>query len=187
MATIRKARPEDLKQVEYVCRMTAGPGSRRDPEVGNRVAKMYSTYYIRECVDNCFVLADDDDTVVGYVLCEPNFKRFRKVYRKVDVKHIYSLHKQSGKLAWHLPIPYTVFGGKYPAHLHIDLMPDFQGAGYGTKMMEMLLEHLKSIGVKGVMLTTDEDNYGAIRFYERLGFKTLLCKFKFCAMGKQLN
>ena len=36
-------------------------------------------------------------------------------------------------------------GWKYPAHLHIDLLPEYQSGGYGTKMMQMLLEDLRDI------------------------------------------
>ena len=48
MAHIRPMRPDDLKEVEYVCRMTAGPGCQRDPVLGYRIARMFSTYYVRE-------------------------------------------------------------------------------------------------------------------------------------------
>ena len=40
--------------------------------------------------------------------------------------------------------------------------------------MKALLEELKSRGVPGVMLMANSENEGAIRFYKRLGFKTLL-------------
>lgn len=170
-AKIRKMRPDDITDVEYICRMTAGPGCRKDPVAGNRIAKMYSTYYVRECCDTCFALVDENDKAVGYALCEPNFRKFRKVYRKVDVPAIKKLNENSGKKAWLIPIQYTVFGLKYPAHLHVDILDEYQNMGYGSKLMETLIEELKSRKIKGVMLTTDSDNEGAIRFYERKGFK----------------
>ncbi len=186
MPEIRKARPSDMANVEYVCRMTAGALSQAEPIVGNRIAKMFSTYYIRQCADTCFVLADDNDKAVGYVLCEPDFKRFRRDYRKKDVRSIMELDLKSGLTAWFFPIPYTIFGGKYPAHLHIDILPQYQSQGYGAKMMETLLNELKLRKVKGVMLCASAQNDGAIRFYKRLGFKVLISAFGETAMGKEL-
>lgn len=174
MAKIRKMRPEDIGDVEYICRMTAGPGCRKDPVAGNRIAKTYSTYYVRECCDTCFALADENDKAVGYVLCEPNYKRFRKIYRKVDVPAITALRKESGRKARFIPVPYTVFGAKYPAHLHVDILDEYQNKGYGSKLLETLFAELKKRNIKGVMLTTDSDNKGAVRFYERHGFKILV-------------
>lgn len=175
MAAIRKARKSDLKDVEYICRMTAGSLARTNDSIGEATAKAFSTYYIRECTDTCFVLADDEDKAVGYILCEPDYKRFRKIFRKVDVPVIKTIHKKDGVGAWFLPIPYTIWGRKYPAHLHIDILDDYQNQGYGSLLIEALLNELKSRNIKGVMLTVSSNNNGAIRFYKRFGFHTVIC------------
>lgn len=187
MATIRRMRADDIKDVEYVCRMTAGELSIKDEAVGNRMAKMFSTYYARECYNSCFVLVDDSDKAVGYLLCEPDYRRFREVFRKVDVPAIYKLNKKSGRRAWTFPIPYTFFSCKYPAHLHIDLLPEYQNGGYGSKMMQMLLEDLKARKVKGVMLIAGAWNHGAIRFYKKNGFKMLFKGFGEAIMAIDLT
>ncbi len=187
MATIRRMRADDIKDVEYVCRMTAGPISRRDAEVGNRIAKMFSTYYARECWETSFVLSDEADKAVGYLLCEPDYRRFKKIFRKVDVPAITKLHIPSGLKSWFFPIPYSFYGRKYPAHLHIDLLDDYQNKGYGAKMVQGLLEELKEQNVKGIMLITSEENDGAIRFYNRLGFKMLFKGFGEAIMAQTLT
>ena len=187
MATIRPMRPEDLKDVEYVCRMTAGPGAQKDPVIGYRLARMFSTYYVRECYDNCFVVADESDKAVGYILCEPDYKRYKKIFRKVDVPEIKKLHKKSGQQAWLFPIPYCFFGHKYPAHLHIDILDEYQNQGVGSKLMEVLFEEIKKRKVKGIMLQANLSNEGAVRFYKRFGFKMLSTKLHTATMGKSLE
>ncbi len=188
METIRKIRKEDLKAIEYVCGQTAGPMCRREPVIANRVAKMFSTYYVLECADTSFCLADENDKPVGYILCEPNYRRYRKLYRNKYVPEIFKLKKNDGLKSWLFPIPYSFFGRKYPAHLHIDILPEYQSNGYGSKMVKTLLAELENTGVKGVMLTADLENTGAVRFYERLGFKTLVKSKKINAivMGKEI-
>ena len=59
---------------------------------------------------------------------------------------------------------------KYPAHLHIDILPEAQHKGYGTKLMDALMDYLAEKGVKGVHLGVGGDNAGGIRFYEKYGF-----------------
>ncbi len=174
MAVVRQAQKSDLNRVEYICRMTAGELSRTDETVGKAVAKTYSTYYIRECIDTCFVLVDDENNAVGYILCEPNYKRFEKIFRKKDVPAITEISSKDGKAAKLLPLPYKIFGKKYPAHLHIDILDEYQNKGYGTVLMNTLLDALEKSNIKGIMLIADSDNYGAIRFYKRFGFHTVI-------------
>lgn len=174
MVTVRPARKSDLQNVEYVCRMTAGDLAKANEAFGEAIAKTYSSYYIRECPDTCFVLADDEDKAVGYILCETDFRRFRKVFRKVDVPIITRIYKKEGKKAWFLPFAYTLWGWKYPAHLHIDILDEYQNKGYGSLLMNALLNELSSRKIKGIMLTANSDNYGAIRFYKRFGFHTVV-------------
>lgn len=187
MATIRPLRHTDTSAVEYVCRMTAGEIHKKEPIFGNILAKMFSTYYARECCDTSYVLADDNDIAVGYVMCEPDYKRYNRRFRKIDVKNIWGLDKKSGFDAWWMPFPYFFLGLKYPAHLHIDILPEYQGKGYGAQMMNTMLDNLKSKKVKGIMLMANKDNHGAIRFYERLGFKVILNGFGGVVMAKNLT
>ena len=65
------------------------------------------------------------------------------------------------------------FKDEYPAHLHIDLLPDYHRKGLGTLLMDALCTHLKAKGVKGIMLTLWCKNTNACRFYEKYGFNIL--------------
>ncbi len=174
MARIRKALISDLENVEYVCRMTAGNLACQNDVLGKAIAKTYSTYYICECADTCFVLADDEDKAVGYILCEPDYKRYRRVFREKYVPEIKKIHKGEGKKAYYLPVPFSFFGRWFPAHMHIDILPEYQNQGYGSKLLKTLLQELEDRGVKGIMLAAGAENKGAIRFYKRYGFKTVI-------------
>jgi len=58
----------------------------------------------------------------------------------------------------------------YPAHLHIDLLPGYQGHGLGRRLMDAFLAELRARGVGSVHLGMDPANTGARAFYDRLGF-----------------
>ena len=59
---------------------------------------------------------------------------------------------------------------RYPAHLHISLLPRLQGKGVGRMLMERLFSEMEVAGVSGVHLGVETRNRRAIRFYTRLGF-----------------
>ena len=60
-----------------------------------------------------------------------------------------------------------------PAHLHIDIIEPYQKGGWGKKLINALLEKLKSEGVPGIFLATYYKNKNACGFYEHLGFKKM--------------
>jgi ribosomal protein S18 acetylase RimI-like enzyme len=61
----------------------------------------------------------------------------------------------------------------YPAHLHIDLLPRFQGRGLGKTLIDRWLDLMRSSGVKGVHLGVGAANGRATRFYRAYGFHEL--------------
>jgi ribosomal protein S18 acetylase RimI-like enzyme len=62
---------------------------------------------------------------------------------------------------------------RFPAHLHIDLLPRAQGRGLGRTLITTLVDALRERGVGGLHLGVSEQNAGAIAFYDRVGFRTV--------------
>ncbi len=58
----------------------------------------------------------------------------------------------------------------YPAHLHIDLLPAYQGAGHGRRMLQTFLAAAAAAAAPAVHLGTVTANERARGFYDRLGF-----------------
>lgn len=74
----------------------------------------------------------------------------------------------------------------YPAHLHIDLLPQAQGRGWGHQLMRVFLERLRQLGVGGVHLGVAAGNARAVRFYERAGFARLETHPAWMLLGRQI-
>jgi RimJ/RimL family protein N-acetyltransferase len=68
------------------------------------------------------------------------------------------------------PSPSGLGGPDWPAELHINLLPGWQGQGLGGRLMEAYLAALRERNVPGVFLETSSRNLQALPFYERLGF-----------------
>jgi ribosomal protein S18 acetylase RimI-like enzyme len=61
----------------------------------------------------------------------------------------------------------------YPAHLHINLLPDYQGSGFGRAMVATFLGSVAAAGVKWCYLAVRPANTVALGFYARLGWERL--------------
>jgi GNAT superfamily N-acetyltransferase len=58
---------------------------------------------------------------------------------------------------------------KYPAHLHVDVHPDFQGHGVGSFLLQEFMVELRNLNVKGVhILTAAADQ--SVAFYLKNNF-----------------
>ena len=51
----------------------------------------------------------------------------------------------------------------------IDIMADYRGNGYGTKLMELVRDYAKSLGCDEMFLVTSRSNISACKCYENTG------------------
>jgi GNAT superfamily N-acetyltransferase len=59
---------------------------------------------------------------------------------------------------------------RYPAHLHINLAPEFRGRGVGGELIARFIEYARRAGAPGIHVTTSRGARN-VTFYERLGFE----------------
>jgi ribosomal protein S18 acetylase RimI-like enzyme len=60
---------------------------------------------------------------------------------------------------------------RWPAHLHIDLLPVARGHGAGRRLVSTWFDRLRAADVSGCYLQTMAENTGAIAFFGALGFR----------------
>jgi GNAT superfamily N-acetyltransferase len=58
-----------------------------------------------------------------------------------------------------------------PAHMHINLLPEVQRRGWGTRLIGRVVEHLREQGIDAMWLGVMDKNTAARKFYDRLGFQ----------------
>lgn len=74
-----------------------------------------------------------------------------------------------------------IYEKRYMATMHIDLLDEFQGKGWGKKLLEMVVGSMKDVKVdeaekgksRGVWLGVGSDNGKVVPFYEKLGFRLM--------------
>lgn len=185
MVYIRKYEEKDCADVHYVCHNSDGPEEVPDFLTGQFYHNTFCNYYIEHEPDNCFVI-DDDGRAVGYIICAENFDRFEKIFNTEYLPR--SDDYGEGRYEWASTayIQQKRFKNEYPAHFHIDILPEYQRMGMGGKLVETLCEHLTQKGVRGVCLTCGPRNERAMNFYKKYDFTLLSLDHDDACFGKKL-
>lgn len=182
---IRPYEAKDKEAVHYVCLNSEGPCKSSSREIRFSLA-VYCDYYLEKEPENCFVATDENDNVIGYILCAEDFDIFKESFESEYCTRIKKWEFRRRKSALRSIIPHEKYKDEYPSHLHIDILPEYQRMGLGHKLTDVLLNHLREKGVKGIMLTTWIKNTKGRGFYDKYGF-ALLAEMKNCAVyGKTI-
>lgn len=190
MTTIRPARttdPAEVARLYDVCVRTGAAGGDATDLYANPLLlpEVYLGAYLALEPGLAFVLADDDDRAVGYVVGAADTREFAARCEREwwpalrerfplgsaepgssDAKLVALIHAPAS-----MPEPVL---DRFPAHLHVDLLPEGQGGGNGRRLLETLFDALRARGVTGLHLGLDTSNTHAVGFYEHLGFRLAL-------------
>jgi GNAT superfamily N-acetyltransferase len=181
---IRPYRTSDLEAIYDVCLKTGASGQDashlyRDPKI---IGHVYAGPYGVLEPQSAFVV-EDEAGVGGYIIGTADTFAFEK---RLEAEWWPALRAQyadpSGpREGWsddarmaaiiHHPArtPRRV-NEPYPAHLHIDLLPRFQGAGLGAELIRLWLAAMSERGVKAAHLGVGPANARAVKFYRKFGF-----------------
>lgn len=170
---IRTLQEKDIAATEEICLKTAPASAVQSEKDKLYTLYMYNRYYTRAQKDACFVAADDKDRAVGYILCAPDYKKYLadfKAHELLDIRKLgfWYFLRASAEIRVQ-----RRFQKNYPAHLHIDLLPEYQRRHLGSKLLDALKAYLKSEQIPGVYLCVGAKNTGAVAFYKAQGFKIL--------------
>ncbi len=183
---IRPYAASDLPRLYDICLRTGAAGQDAtalvvDPRLFGEV---YAAPYGVLEPEHAFVLDDGTGVAVGYVLGAADTRAFEarceaEWWPALRARHpkgsgandldellisiIHEPHLSSDAAVEH-----------HPSHLHIDLLPEAQGSGWGRRMMQHLQDALRAAGSPGVHLGVSTRNQRAIGFYGHLGYERLV-------------
>ena len=180
---VRSYRCGDEIPLRDVCLRTGKSGDDASNWIpGGLLPDIFLSPYVHFAPDLVCVV-DDGHGACGYAIAADNTSGFVAWYRG----HWLPLFRQLHPLVEPVSTPadrLTVFGyhpenflgpdqERFPAHMHIDLLPEAQGRGMGRLLIRRMLALLRGRGVAGVQLGVGEHNLRARGFYAHLGFSPL--------------
>lgn len=198
MSRIRPYRPGDEAELASVCLRTADSGGDatgmlEDDELW---ANLFVLPYVERHPELAFVVETDAGHVSGYIVAAADTDAFERWFRSSWWPRFAQrwpqpaaeLSEQDRLLRYAYargaePNPYVA---AYPAHLHIDLLPELQRQGFGRQLIAALVEALRAAGVSGLHAVPFAQNAGAVRFYERLGFSEVVREANLIVFGMRL-
>jgi len=143
---------------------------------------IFCDYYPLFEPKNCFVAVDQHNQPVGYLIGTLDTKRqeqtFLQRFLPYIVKHllVHTLWQHPYSFIQTLKFvqsfdSHTIDLHRYPSHFHVNILPGFQGAGIGKRLLQRFESHCRAHGIAGIHLTTSSYNRNAIGFYQHQGFQ----------------
>jgi GNAT superfamily N-acetyltransferase len=197
---IRRYRESDEAAVRRICLLTGDNGGDGTAlyEDADLLSDIFAIPYTVIDPELCFVAVDvavdseaeadgPEGRVVGYLVGTVDSQRYVERYLEEWLPLVGERHQEPpqepnwrddapGAMAWRLHHPEfdSRVVGEYPAHLHINLLPEAQGKGGGRALMEAFLNAAREHGAAGAHLYVSLTNTNARAFYARLGFEPLV-------------
>lgn len=171
---IRPYEKKDFRYVQDICMQTSVLAEVDTPVNRTLLCSVYCDYYLDNQPEFCFVAVDENDIPQGYILCaadcadytEKMDELYLPLIRKIDGGEFYRVNAQ-------LKVEQRYIKAGYTAHMHIDVLPEYQRQGVGTELLNTLCEKLAEVSVEGVRLIVSKKNEGAISFYQKNGFEDI--------------
>ena len=184
MVTLRAYRPGDLQALYDICLLTGDSGAdatplHNDPKaVGHLYAAPYGVLEPEQVI-----LAEDDLGVAGYIVGTHDTDAFaarqerdwwpalrahyasnqQEIRTKTDSMRVDAINNPHSN-------PADIVA-RYPAHIHMNLLPRLRGQRVGTALLQRWIEEARAAGVSGIHLGASAGNTGGIAFWTRSGFK----------------
>lgn len=188
---IRPYQPADRAQVRDICFRTGHMGDPVDWLWADQesFADLFTAYYTDAEPASAFVVeAGGDGPVLGYLLgCVDSSRSWRleRTYLRHMVRRGLLLRPGTAGVLWRTltdtardvaarrvePSDWELADDRWPAHLHIDLLPAARGHGAGRRLIVQWLDRLRAHNVPGCHLGTFAENTSGIAFFESLGFR----------------
>ena len=182
---IRTYKPRDREAVRHICCETADAGQPVESFFRDRefIADLVTRYYTDFDSGHSWV-AELDGQVVGYLTGCLDTQRQRRVtgWRIAPRALLAAVgrgvltHRETWRMISALTktllrygIPPAVPLDRFPAHVHVNLLPAARGHHAGRQLLEEFFRQTRG----GVHASVRADNESGCRFFERMGFAEL--------------
>jgi len=183
--TVRRYRRSDRDAVYDICVETGngGRGVRGRYSTDDLHPDIFAGPYLFLEPEHAYVL-DNGERAVGYVLGTASTPDFVTAYRERWLPRLRARYQPPAAppvteeehrldVMFHperLLLPELA---PHPAHLHINLLADYRGAGHGRELISTFLASVAAAGAASCYLVVRQANVNAKLFYARLGWRPI--------------
>ena len=194
-SVVRPYCADDLDRLYEICLRTGAAGDDASQHVvePRLFGALYAAPYAVLEPAHALVLDDGGGRAIGYALAALDTRRFEARCEAAWWPGLRARHPiGSGgndldelliALLHDPPRSRAAALATHPSHLHINLLPEAQGAGWGRQLMQRLQTLLCADGSSGVHLGVSARNHRALGFYTHLGYTELAVD----ALGRTLG
>lgn len=188
MEIFRRVRSEDLGALYAISLATGHEGGDashlyNDPEL---VGHIYSApYAVLE--PRLAIVVEDRHGVAGFAVGAQNTEEWerllaaqwwptlREQYAKPPsrTRSLWTPDERRVSMIYHPTLTPRSVIRKYPAHLHLNLLPRLQGRGVGTRLFTEWRNAAVEQGAKGIHVGVNRANSSALLFWKKVGFVEL--------------
>jgi ribosomal protein S18 acetylase RimI-like enzyme len=184
---IRPLRPTDEARLGEIAYLTGFFGASAERYFPDRqlFADLWVRAYFRLPESVGFV-AQGDGEVIGYIVGSVDEGAYRQALGRVVVDTVLPglltrrYRRPLSALPYlrrslRYPSPHAS-ETEFPAHLHLNLLPQSRGLGLGRSLLQTFLGRLQELGIPGVQLSTTDENGAALGLYASAGFSIAASK-----------
>lgn len=185
MLEIRRYRSNDREGVRSICVQTAFLGNSILPQYSDfeSLADMFTGYYTDNEPESAWVVVDGE-RVVGYLLgCldsrnspAPEWVVFKHIMRRwlwlrrgtagFCFRSLFDVLRDFG------PARPKVDFNRWPAHSHLDLLPEARKGAIAMRLFRLWLDLARDRGAPGVWGASIVENHPSTLFHKAMGFRT---------------
>lgn len=183
MVELRPYRASDLDALYEICLVTGDSGKDASPLHNDRraIGHLYSAPYGVLEPEQVFV-AEDNEGVAGYVVGTHDTDAFaaklerqwwpalRAHYGQVQKSELTEADRDRVAAIMRPYINPPDIVARYPAHIHMNLLPRLRGQRVGSRLLQMWIAQAREAGVSGIHLGANSGNAGGIAFWQAGGF-----------------
>ncbi|KAH7930730.1 acyl-CoA N-acyltransferase [Leucogyrophana mollusca] len=194
--SIRPAMIADEDIVSHICLLTADAGvSAVDLHAFPKLpGHIYAASYLNLQSGWAFVLIDtneeNEEKVVGYILGAKDARAYEKEAEEKwwpPLRELYGRYLQDPagvakpadlayiNLIFHPLIATDATIAFGTAYMHVNILPEYQGKGYGRQLVGAAVQYLEGLkeGHRGIWLRMNPKNPKGAAFYRKIGFRPL--------------
>ncbi|MEO8530009.1 MAG: GNAT family N-acetyltransferase [Deltaproteobacteria bacterium] len=186
MMQIRQARLSDATALTRIAALTGNAGADATPifHDPSLIAQVWALPYL-SVKPSIALVVEENGEVAGYVVGTPDSRKFeanaeQEWWPRLRMRRPPSVMtpEQTGDARYFAlfrapPRAPDVLLADYPAHLHLNILPQTQGRGNGPALAQAWLQQARSLGVTGAHVGVSATNARGLVFWQKQGFSPL--------------